>query len=131
MLKLSDARGNARQVELGPESMAKCVAKTSVGFMYAPRYHPVMRAVVPVRKSLGVRTAFNILGPMLNPAVPTLNPEPSLAPDASSGRKVGQLLQRARAAARVVGGARALEAADWETKRGPFFRPSMVPFDSL
>lgn len=39
-----------------------------MGFMLAPRYHPAMSAVRPVRKSLGIRTAFNLLGPCLNPA---------------------------------------------------------------
>jgi anthranilate phosphoribosyltransferase len=44
------------------------VEEVGMGFMYAPRYHPSMKAVAPVRKALKVRTAFNLLGPMLNPA---------------------------------------------------------------
>ena len=42
--------------------------EVGVGFMMAPEYHPAMKVVVPVRRSLKVKTAFNILGPMLNPA---------------------------------------------------------------
>ena len=49
--------------------MARCVSEVGVGFMFAPRYHPAMAIVGPVRKALKVRTAFNILGPMLNPAM--------------------------------------------------------------
>ncbi|PSC73271.1 anthranilate phosphoribosyltransferase [Micractinium conductrix] len=55
-------------VELGPEGVARCIDEAGVGFMFAPTYHPAMKAVVPVRKALRVRTAFNLLGPMLNPA---------------------------------------------------------------
>ena len=55
-------------IELGPESMKRCVEEVGVGFMFAPRYHPAMAKVSPVRKALKVRTAFNMLGPMLNPA---------------------------------------------------------------
>jgi len=55
-------------VDLGPQSVARCVEEAGLGFMYAPRYHPAMRAVATVRKALKVRTAFNILGPLLNPA---------------------------------------------------------------
>lgn len=55
-------------VEIGPEGVRRCIDEAGVGFMYAPRYHPAMKAVVPVRKALRVRTAFNLLGPMLNPA---------------------------------------------------------------
>jgi anthranilate phosphoribosyltransferase len=55
-------------VDLGPEGVAECVKQTGMGFMFAPRYHPSMKAVAPVRKKLKVRTAFNLLGPMLNPA---------------------------------------------------------------
>ena len=43
-------------VELGPEGVARCVREAGVGFMYAPRFHPAMAAVVPVRRSLKVRT---------------------------------------------------------------------------
>jgi len=55
-------------VDLGPEGVARCVEECGMGFMFAPRYHPSMKAVAPVRKALKVRTAFNLLGPMLNPA---------------------------------------------------------------
>lgn len=55
-------------VEIGPEGVARCIEEAGVGFMFAPTYHPAMKAVVPVRKALRVRTAFNLLGPMLNPA---------------------------------------------------------------
>mmetsp|Transcript_37348 Transcript_37348/g.93763 ORF Transcript_37348/g.93763 Transcript_37348/m.93763 type:complete len:394 (-) Transcript_37348:155-1336(-) len=55
-------------VELGPEEIAQCLEETNIAFMFAPRFHPAMKAVIPVRKSLKVRTAFNFLGPMLNPA---------------------------------------------------------------
>jgi anthranilate phosphoribosyltransferase len=50
------------------QGVATCVKDVGVGFMLAPRYHPAMKLVAPVRKSLKVKTAFNILGPMLNPA---------------------------------------------------------------
>ena len=55
-------------VDLGPDGVARCVEDVGMGFMFAPRYHPSMKAVAPVRKALKVRTAFNLLGPMLNPA---------------------------------------------------------------
>jgi hypothetical protein len=52
----------------GVQGVAKCVEDVGVGFMFAPRFHPAMKAVAPVRKSLRIKTAFNILGPMLNPS---------------------------------------------------------------
>lgn len=55
-------------VDLGPEGVTQCIEKAGVGFMFSPRFHPAMKAVVPVRKALRVRTSFNLLGPMLNPA---------------------------------------------------------------
>ncbi|KAG0488618.1 hypothetical protein HPP92_007429 [Vanilla planifolia] len=55
-------------IELGPEGVKRCVEDVGIGFMMAPMYHPAMKTVNPVRKKLKVRTVFNILGPMLNPA---------------------------------------------------------------
>src|SRR4249919_701722 len=55
-------------IELAPAQVADCIAETGIGFMYAPLHHPAMRNVAPVRKELGVRTLFNILGPLTNPA---------------------------------------------------------------
>ena len=56
------------RVDLGAAGVAACVDRAGVGFMFAPRFHPAMRAVVPVRRALRVRTVFNVLGPLLNPA---------------------------------------------------------------
>jgi anthranilate phosphoribosyltransferase len=53
---------------LPPEAIARCVADTGIGFMFAPNHHPAMKNVAPVRRELGVRTIFNILGPLTNPA---------------------------------------------------------------
>jgi anthranilate phosphoribosyltransferase len=55
-------------IELQPPQVAACIAETGLGFMYAPIHHPAMRNVQPVRRELGVRTIFNILGPLTNPA---------------------------------------------------------------
>ncbi|KAJ0962501.1 hypothetical protein J5N97_027623 [Dioscorea zingiberensis] len=55
-------------IELGPEGVKKCVEEAGIGFMMAPVYHPAMKIFGPVRKKLKVKTVFNILGPMLNPA---------------------------------------------------------------
>ncbi|OGA22781.1 MAG: anthranilate phosphoribosyltransferase, partial [Betaproteobacteria bacterium RIFCSPLOWO2_02_FULL_67_19] len=54
--------------DLTPEQIARCVEKTGVGFMFAPAHHPAMKFAAPVRRELGVRTIFNILGPLTNPA---------------------------------------------------------------
>jgi anthranilate phosphoribosyltransferase len=55
-------------INLPPEAIARCIEQVGVGFMFAPNHHPAMKNVAPVRKELGVRTIFNILGPLTNPA---------------------------------------------------------------
>ena len=55
-------------IELSPAQVAACMAETDIGFMFAPNHHPAMKVVAPVRKEMGVRTLFNILGPLTNPA---------------------------------------------------------------
>ena len=55
-------------VNLKPEQVAACLEETGIGFMFAPNHHASMRHAAPVRKELGVRTIFNILGPLTNPA---------------------------------------------------------------
>jgi anthranilate phosphoribosyltransferase len=55
-------------IDLGPDGVAQCVADAGIGFCFAPRYHPAMRFAGPARGELGVRTTFNFLGPLANPA---------------------------------------------------------------
>jgi anthranilate phosphoribosyltransferase len=55
-------------INLKPEAIARCIEEVGVGFMFAPNHHPAMKNVAPVRKELGVKTIFNVLGPLTNPA---------------------------------------------------------------
>ncbi|XP_057516283.1 anthranilate phosphoribosyltransferase, chloroplastic-like [Amaranthus tricolor] len=55
-------------IELEPEGIKRCLKEAGIGFMMSPTYHPSMKVVRPVRKQLKIKTVFNILGPMLNPA---------------------------------------------------------------
>lgn len=55
-------------IDLSSERVAAVFGETGIGFMFAPNHHPAMKAVAPVRKELGVRTIFNVLGPLTNPA---------------------------------------------------------------
>jgi anthranilate phosphoribosyltransferase len=56
------------RIDLGPPEVARCIDEIGFGFMFAPRHHAAMKYVVPVRKELAVRTIFNFLGPLTNPA---------------------------------------------------------------
>jgi anthranilate phosphoribosyltransferase len=56
------------RIDLGPDEVARCIRDVGFGFMFAPAHHQAMRFVVPVRKELAVRTIFNFLGPLTNPA---------------------------------------------------------------
>ena len=73
--RVSSSSGSADGLEalgvnlaLAPEQVAECIAEVGIGFMFAPNHHSAMKNVAPVRKEMGVRTIFNILGPLTNPA---------------------------------------------------------------
>ena len=55
-------------INLPPDAIARCIATVGVGFMFAPNHHPAMKNVAPIRKELGIKTIFNLLGPLTNPA---------------------------------------------------------------
>ena len=55
-------------INLSPAAIAKCIADVGLGFMFAPNHHPAMKNIAPIRKELGMKTMFNILGPLTNPA---------------------------------------------------------------
>jgi anthranilate phosphoribosyltransferase len=56
------------KINTSAEVVAECIKQAHIGFMFAPNFHPAMKYVQPIRKSLGFRTVFNILGPLANPA---------------------------------------------------------------
>ena len=56
------------RIELPPEGVERCIEESGIGFMFAPAFHPSMRHAGPVRREIGIRTVFNILGPLTNPA---------------------------------------------------------------
>ena len=56
------------RIDLEPDAVARCIEQAGFGFMFAPAHHGATRFVVPVRKELAVRTIFNFLGPLTNPA---------------------------------------------------------------
>ncbi len=56
------------KIDASPSIVAQCIEQANIGFMFAPMFHPAMKFVQPIRKSLDFRTAFNILGPLANPA---------------------------------------------------------------
>jgi anthranilate phosphoribosyltransferase len=55
-------------INLSPAQIAQCLTETGVGFMFAPNHHPAMKNVAPVRREMGIKTIFNLLGPLTNPA---------------------------------------------------------------
>ncbi len=56
------------KIDLNPDQVAKCLRETGIGFMFAQVFHPAMKYVAPARREIGIRTVFNILGPLTNPA---------------------------------------------------------------
>jgi anthranilate phosphoribosyltransferase len=104
------------RLPLDEAAAGACLAATRFTFLFAPHYHPAMKAVAPIRKDLGVRTVFNILGPLTNPAAPLFQltgafnlPTAQLMADALSGLPIERAF--------VVHGA---EGWDEPTPLGPF-----------
>jgi len=104
------------KLPLDEAAAGACLAATKFTFLFAPHYHPAMKAVGPVRQAMGVRTVFNILGPLTNPAAPKFQltgafnlPTAQLMADALSGLPIERAF--------VVHGA---EGWDEPTPMGPF-----------
>jgi len=57
-------------INMDPEDARKLIDETNFTFLFAPRYHPALKKIMPVRKQLGIKTVFNVLGPLANPAEP-------------------------------------------------------------
>jgi anthranilate phosphoribosyltransferase len=80
------------KIDLGPQEVAQCIEKLGIGFMFAPAYHPAMKHAAPVRREMGIRTVFNILGPLTNPA--QVEHMVLGVPSAELGGKIAAVLQR-------------------------------------
>ena len=80
------------KIDLGPEGVKKCMEEAGIGFMFAPRFHPAMKFAVQPRREIGVRTVFNILGPLTNPA--GAKAQVLGVPTDEVGEKMVQVLQR-------------------------------------
>ena len=123
------------RIDLGPDGVSACVAEVGVGFMFAPRFHPAMRHAAPVRREIGIRTVFNLLGPLANPA----GVRRYVLGVASAA--IGETMARALAElgaehALVVYGTDGLdeispsaETRTWEIRKGEVRAASLVPED--
>ena len=80
------------KIDLGPEGVKRCMEEAGIGFMFAPRFHPAMKFAAQPRREIGVRTVFNILGPLTNPA--GAEAQVLGVPTDSVGEKMVQVLQR-------------------------------------
>jgi len=101
---------------LDAQAAGECLARTNFTFLFAPHYHPAMQAIAPVRTALGVRTIFNILGPLSNPAAPPLHLIGAFSLDAA------QLIADALAGLDIERAFVVHGAAGWDepTPLGPF-----------
>ena len=112
------------KIDLGPEGVKRCMEEVGIGFMFAPTFHPAMKYAVQPRREIGVRTVFNVLGPLTNPA----NAQAQVLGVAAEplGEKMVQVLQRLRSQyALVVHGEDHLDEVSinapthlWELKDG-------------
>jgi anthranilate phosphoribosyltransferase len=102
-------------IGLGPDAVARCIERTGIGFMFAQSYHPAMKFAAPLRRELGIRTVFNILGPLTNPAGARTQVL-GVASPATQARLAGALGRLGSSRALVVHG---LEGLDEVSIAGP------------
>lgn len=123
------------QVALSPQQVAQCIEKTGVGFMFAQSFHPAMKFAGPLRPQIGIRTVFNILGPLTNPA--EANCHVMGVANQEIGEKLAHVLNRLGIRhALVVNGADGLddltvtgESHIFEVKSGQVSERTVTPFD--
>lgn len=124
-------------VELTPDQVATCIARIGIGFMYAPAFHPAMRYVGPTRREIGIRTIFNILGPLTNPAgarhqLIGVGQEGISVKLAEALRTLGcqhAVLVRADEGLDEIGIAGATEVTDYDARHGPIRTYRVTPED--
>ena len=120
-------------IDLGPAEVSRALAETGMGFMFAPRFHPAMRHAAPARRELGIRTVFNVLGPLANPAGVRRQllgvPSPALG-----GTMARVLMELGTERALVVFGDGALDEISpsgptmtWEVRDGTITEGTIVP----
>ena len=123
------------KIDLSPESVARCLNEVGFGFMFAQRYHPSMRFAAGPRREIGIRTVFNMLGPLTNPA--GARSQVIGVADATIGEKMAQVLLRLGSKhALVVHGADGMDEITvagpsriWEVKAGAVEETTVRPED--
>jgi anthranilate phosphoribosyltransferase len=123
------------KVDLGPEGVERCIRDVGIGFMFAPTFHPAMRYAGPPRREIGIRTVFNILGPLTNPA--GARSQVLGVADGSLGEKMAMVLLRLGCQhALVVHGEDGLDEISiaapsqiWELKDGNIYNFTVTPED--
>ncbi|HEV2251376.1 MAG TPA: anthranilate phosphoribosyltransferase, partial [Candidatus Limnocylindria bacterium] len=123
------------KIDLGPDSVAVCVEQVGLGFMFAPNFHPAMRHAGPVRREIGIRTIFNVLGPLANPA--GVKRQLLGVPSAALGERMVQVLRELGAErALVVHSTDGLDEISpsgptrtWELRDGAISEGQLTPDD--
>ena len=123
------------KIELGADGVRRCIEEVGIGFMFAPAFHPAMRHAAPVRRELGIRTVFNTLGPLTNPAGAQC--QLMGVPDPDLGEKMAQVLRLLGSRhALVVHGEDGLDEVTlgastrvWEVRDGSLSRYTVSPED--
>ena len=123
------------KIDLGPKGVERCIHEVGIGFMFAPTFHPAMKYAGPPRREIGIRTVFNILGPLTNPA--GARSQVLGIADGSLGEQMALVLQHLGCQhALVVHGEDGLDEVSiaaptqiWELKQGNIFSYSVTPED--